>query len=1077
MTGTAHFYLIPTALHERPWTSSTSPAPTPMEQACCPSSLPDEGEPHLQKEPEPVDPPLQVNGAEPKEEAGIGGLVHGGHLGKAEAQEEADPWETMACPVYTMTRTSAALSFATVLWDMPGDRPDACHPDPMDEEEEEEVMAGLEDSPTLRPSKGVCAERRGPPDIAWERDGLDKSVENGADISGSYDVAGEEQEMQEVKHPVLRSSECVSEAIKSPDLANEEKEVVLGRPAAATPPANALPFPEEVFCSGPEEPEPSFVYMTSLAPCSQVAPQEPPMSSAEGEGDGDQSDEERDHPQTACSVCTSRGGVEARGETMLADRAGQARQTHPQVMSSEAFFSSAKQCLQRQVMDAKEELQEWPEIALTDDDTETKPWHELSEGFYLQGSDLGVGTSASLQRVLENSQYLLDQSAEHLTSDGSRLLKARPSKLPQHRRGDQLEHMGQLAELDPLGEPQQEEASPEVTTDDEMERSEQHQEGAVLVELGLGVGGGGTETKEDGVTEMEMTRVLSNPSCLESDSEGDQAAEPVPKPQRPEHCVAESQGSPLRMAVGTEFVSVERPMDQSQQTHQEAECSLSSGAPPTNTDPLELHLNGGGVDRQKARRLAQRLYHLEEVQRVDVVGHMDKDDDFSRAVGEEFLCFFDFSSQTLDNALRSFLKEVVLVGESQERERVLQHFSTRFHQCNPEVSSSPGSVLTLTCAMMLLNTDLHGQNVGKAMSTSSFVSNMEGMNDGQNFNKDLLKSFYNSIKGEPLQWALDEEELKMLSVQQGEDLNEGGLRSKSNPFQDVPHDKTARVFKQGFLQRKAHADIDGKRTPWGKRSWKTFYGVLKGLVLYFQKDDYRKGMQGEEEVVSVHHALAEEAADYTKKPHVFRLQTADWRVFLFQASSKAEMSSWICRINLVAALHSSPPFPAAVGSQKRFTRPILPASQSAQTLERQLHSHAGMLESFDKDLSFLQESASDGRKARARDLEEQRLREEYLLHEKCRYEGYMAVLEAWRSLDLLDGATVGDTELRLLDRAMFRNFLEDIEEESEGLGMKKSVSSPSLEFEMVPPLVKVRRNVSERRTCRRNIIARRNKEL
>ena len=89
----------------------------------------------------------------------------------------------------------------------------------------------------------------------------------------------------------------------------------------------------------------------------------------------------------------------------------------------------------------------------------------------------------------------------------------------------------------------------------------------------------------------------------------------------------------------------------------------------------------------------------------------------------------------------------------------------------------------------------------------------------------------------------------------------------------------------------------------------------------------------------------------------------------------------------------------------------------------------------------------------------------------------MAVLEAWRSLDLLDGATVGDTELRLLDRAMFRNFLEDIEEESEGLGMKKSVSSPSLEFEMVPPLVKVRRNVSERRTCRRNFIARRNKEL
>lgn len=48
--------------------------------------------------------------------------------------------------------------------------------------------------------------------------------------------------------------------------------------------------------------------------------------------------------------------------------------------------------------------------------------------------------------------------------------------------------------------------------------------------------------------------------------------------------------------------------------------------------------------------------------------------------------------------------------------------------------------------------------------------------------------------------------------------------------------------------------------------------------------DYRRDHPVNEEVVSVHHSLAEPAADYTKKPHVFRLQTADWRVFLFQAS-------------------------------------------------------------------------------------------------------------------------------------------------------------------------------------------------
>uniref|UniRef100_A0A3Q4GWU5 PH and SEC7 domain-containing protein 4-like n=1 Tax=Neolamprologus brichardi TaxID=32507 RepID=A0A3Q4GWU5_NEOBR len=113
--------------------------------------------------------------------------------------------------------------------------------------------------------------------------------------------------------------------------------------------------------------------------------------------------------------------------------------------------------------------------------------------------------------------------------------------------------------------------------------------------------------------------------------------------------------------------------------------------------------------------------------------------DFSRAVGEEYLKFFDFTGQTLDHSLRSFLKVVVLIGETQERERVLQHFSCRFHQCNPDSFSSSGAVLALTCALMLLNTDLHGQHVGKSMSSSKFVSNLDGMNDGANFNKDLLK--------------------------------------------------------------------------------------------------------------------------------------------------------------------------------------------------------------------------------------------------------------------------------------------------------------------------------------------------
>ncbi|KAK7895371.1 hypothetical protein WMY93_020696 [Mugilogobius chulae] len=245
----------------------------------------------------------------------------------------------------------------------------------------------------------------------------------------------------------------------------------------------------------------------------------------------------------------------------------------------------------------------------------------------------------------------------------------------------------------------------------------------------------------------------------------------------------------------------------------------------------------------------------------------------------------------------------------------------------------------------------------------------------------------------------------------------------------------------------------------GEKRLEDFNAVLRGMVLFFQKDDYRRELQVSEEVVSVHHSLAEEASEYNKRPHVFRLQTADWRVFLFQASSKAEMASWINRINLVSALQSSPPFPAAVGSQRRFCRPILPASQSANTLDRQMQSHMGMLESFRADLLHLHENPPEGRRAKAKDLEEHRLRAEYLQHEICRYEAYIQVLEVWKSVNS-DG-TFGSADLNLFDRNLCTAAFE---ENGEGGGLKKSHSSPSLELEVpAPAVVKVRRNISERR--------------
>ena len=80
--------------------------------------------------------------------------------------------------------------------------------------------------------------------------------------------------------------------------------------------------------------------------------------------------------------------------------------------------------------------------------------------------------------------------------------------------------------------------------------------------------------------------------------------------------------------------------------------------------------------------------------------------------------------------------------------------------------------------------------------------------------------------------------------------------------------------------------------------------------------------------IRIHHALATKASDYTKKQHVFRLQTADQAEYLFQTSDSKELTSWVETINFVCAAYSAPPLEGGVGSQKRFQRPLLPSTHT-----------------------------------------------------------------------------------------------------------------------------------------------------
>uniref|UniRef100_A0A8C5NEQ0 PH and SEC7 domain-containing protein 2-like n=1 Tax=Gouania willdenowi TaxID=441366 RepID=A0A8C5NEQ0_GOUWI len=422
---------------------------------------------------------------------------------------------------------------------------------------------------------------------------------------------------------------------------------------------------------------------------------------------------------------------------------------------------------------------------------------------------------------------------------------------------------------------------------------------------------------------------------------------------------------------------------------------LSSSETPTN--------GSHRADGAAAKRLAKRLFTLDGFRKSDVAPHLSKNNDFSQTVAEEYLRFFNFTDLTIEQALRKFLTQFALMGETQERERVLFHFSKRFQTCNPDLFPSEDAVHTLTCSLMLLNMDLHGQNVGKRMSCSQFISNLEGLNQGRDYNRDYLKALYNSIKTQKLQWTLDEEELRKSFSELGDSLCDGDASTSvqeascGKPVSDGNQPMGTLLYKNGFLVRKVHADSDGKRTPRGKRGWKTFYAILKGLILYLQKGEYRPDKQLSDEdlknAVSIHHSLAMKASDYSKRANVFYLRTADWRVYLFQAPNAEQMQSWITRINTVAAMFSSPPFPAAIGSQKKFSRPLLPGSSSKLSEEEQIRSHEARFRTISTELAELRSFPPD-RKVKGRELEEYRLRDDYLDFEKTRYGTYVMLLRA-----------------------------------------------------------------------------------
>ncbi|XP_052270062.1 spectrin beta chain-like isoform X3 [Dreissena polymorpha] len=143
-------------------------------------------------------------------------------------------------------------------------------------------------------------------------------------------------------------------------------------------------------------------------------------------------------------------------------------------------------------------------------------------------------------------------------------------------------------------------------------------------------------------------------------------------------------------------------------------------------------------------------------------------------------------------------------------------------------------------------------------------------------------------------------------------------RAKEEPHQMAGGDAStprksasaaATVHEEGNLSRKHEMDSVTKRAT--NRSWDKVYVVVHGPSLSCYKDQKHAK---QDPSTLIHHespmelagAEVEQATDYIKRPHVFRLRLPTGAEFLFMAKDNGEMEKWINTINNTSRSGPSP---------------------------------------------------------------------------------------------------------------------------------------------------------------------------
>ncbi|KAL8893889.1 MAG: hypothetical protein Q9192_004819 [Flavoplaca navasiana] len=124
--------------------------------------------------------------------------------------------------------------------------------------------------------------------------------------------------------------------------------------------------------------------------------------------------------------------------------------------------------------------------------------------------------------------------------------------------------------------------------------------------------------------------------------------------------------------------------------------------------------------------LAQRVFEGDEnlVSKTRAAAWLgDAGPDRAR-VRRAYMELFDWQNLNILAALRDFCGRLLLKGETQQVDRILDAFSTQWCACNPNHGFKATDVVHTICySILLLNTDLHAAEIEQKMTRAQFIKN------------------------------------------------------------------------------------------------------------------------------------------------------------------------------------------------------------------------------------------------------------------------------------------------------------------------------------------------------------------